>query len=323
MSRPPAASRARIRALPGRRVHLQDGPIDVVLQAWGEPGAVLLAHRAAAARFMDILDELVSDLPELRRAMADAPRVATPVARRMLAACAPFAGEFITPMAAVAGGVADELMGAMRTAAALDRAFVNDGGDIAVHMTPGCDLTIGLVADVARGMAGALDGAVRLQAGSGVGGVATSGAQGRSFSLGVADAVTALARDAASADAAATMIANAVTVESARVRRAPASTLDPDSDLGDRLVTVEVGPLDDEEIDLALSRGLAQARTYRERGLVIDAALSLQGRVVALGPASPLCAPGGSSSRNPRRRLPGPQGDDPTGSGFATTRAPQ
>ncbi|WP_204349766.1 hypothetical protein, partial [Klebsiella pneumoniae] len=79
--------------------------------------------------------------------------------------------------------------------------------------------------------------------GDGIGGIATSGAQGRSFSLGIADSVTVLARDAASADAAATLIANAVDLDHPAIRRRPARNLDPDSDLGDRLVTVGVGDL--------------------------------------------------------------------------------
>ena len=53
----------------------------------------------------------------------------------MHAAVAPFAEEsFITPMAAVAGAVADEILQAMRRAAPLARAYVNNGGDIALHL---------------------------------------------------------------------------------------------------------------------------------------------------------------------------------------------
>ena len=61
--------------------------------------------------------------------------------------------------------------------------------------------------------------------------------------MGIADSVTVLARTGAVADAAATLIANAVDVDDPAIRREPAAELAPDSDLGDRLVTVEVGPL--------------------------------------------------------------------------------
>ena len=90
-------------------------------------------------------------------------------------------------------------------------------------------------------------------------GVATSGWQGRSHSLGIADAVTVLARCAAVADAAATLIANAVDVDHPGIRREPARVLDEDSDLGDRPVTVAVPALDPETIDAALDAGAHDA----------------------------------------------------------------
>ena len=53
----------------------------------------------------------------------------------MHAAVLPYAAEhFITPMAAVAGAVAEEVLGAMMRAAELERAYVNNGGDIALHL---------------------------------------------------------------------------------------------------------------------------------------------------------------------------------------------
>lgn len=275
---PPAIQR-----LTGGRLHLSHGPIDVVLRAWGTPAAMRAAEAAAAALFRSILPGLAAELPELRRPMAQSPRASHPVARRMLAACAPFAPIFVTPMAAVAGAVADALLAAMLDAAALDRAYVNDGGDIALHVAPGESLAIGLAADPARL---ALEGALAITAGSGIGGVATSGRHGRSFSLGIADAVTVIARDAATADVAATLIANAVDVESPAVRRAPARSLDPDSDLGEHPVTMAVGALAPAERASALASGLARAESFRARGLILGAALRLAGEVRTTGAAA-------------------------------------
>ncbi len=272
---PPVVTR-----LDGGRLHLSHGPIDVVLRGWGEAAALRAAEAAAMAMFATILPSLVAELPRLRRPMAEAPRVGHPVARRMVAACAPFAPIFLTPMAAVAGAVADALLAEMLRAAPLSRAYVNDGGDIALHVSPGESLDIGLAADPARL---ALDGALRVTAGSGIRGVATSGRRGRSFSLGIADAVTVLARDAATADAAATLIANAVDVDSAAVQRAPAASLDPDSDLGARLVTVAVGALTPSETARALAAGLSRAEAFRTAGLILGAALRLGGAVRVAG----------------------------------------
>ena len=272
-----------IQQLTGDRLHLSHGPIDVVLKAWGRPAAVRDAYAAACARFPAILPELCDELGALRTPMAELPRVESPVARRMVEACRPFADVFVTPMAAVAGALADELLAHMTAAAPLERAFVNDGGDIAVLVTPGHALDIGVAGDFSRGSVPVLNGSLRLDAGSGIGGIATSGARGRSFSLGIADAVTTLARDAATADAAATLIANAVNVDSTAILRRPARTLDPDSDLGNLPVTVSVGALTSAEIDAALTRGLACAAGYRRRGLIADACLMLAGQTRALG----------------------------------------
>src|SRR3954453_14103700 len=108
----------------GKRLHLQDGPIDLIVEANGREVDVRAAYEAAAHRFTGLLDELCSELAELRKA-ADPMRTALNgvVARRMHAAVTPFAVDgFITPMAAVAGSVAQEILGAMLTAAPLDRA---------------------------------------------------------------------------------------------------------------------------------------------------------------------------------------------------------
>src|SRR5262249_28174288 len=148
--------------------------------------------------------------------------------------------QFITPMAAVAGAVADELIAFFRSDPAITRAYVNNGGDIALHLTSGQTYRVGLYADlgrVKRREITGLDGDFEVTAEMSVRGVATSGWRGRSFSLGIADSVTVLAATAAEADAAATMIANRVNIDDPAIQRAPANTLKDDTDLGDRLVT--------------------------------------------------------------------------------------
>jgi ApbE superfamily uncharacterized protein (UPF0280 family) len=272
-----------VQELAGGRLHLSHGPIDIVLKAFGTPDAVERAGRAAIARFPKILPELCAELSRLRCVIGSGVPPESPVGRRMVAACRPFSDVFVTPMAAVAGSVADELLSVMLDAAPIARAYVNDGGDIAVFCGPGQALEIAVAGDFGRGPVPSRSGTVRITHGDAVGGIATSGARGRSFSLGIADSVTVLAADAASADAAATLIANAVDCDHPAILRRPALELDPDSDLGERLVTVRVPPLAAAEVARALARGLARAQKYRERGLIIDAALSLQRQTVTLG----------------------------------------
>src|ERR1700687_517071 len=112
--------RAQIQMLPdGRRLHMHDGPIDVVVEAFGEVSEIEVAYRAAAARFVGILDELCGELDFLRRpACEDGYFPSGPMARRMVAAVKPYASQtFITPMAAVAGAVAEEILETMVAAA--------------------------------------------------------------------------------------------------------------------------------------------------------------------------------------------------------------
>jgi ApbE superfamily uncharacterized protein (UPF0280 family) len=268
----------------GRRLHLQDGPIDLIVEARGRETNLRAAYHAAVRRFTGLLDELCDELPALRQA-ADPEQclLKGAVARRMHEAVAPFAADhFITPMAAVAGSVAEEILGAMLREASLDRAYVNNGGDIALHLADKEQFTVGLMD---RPDQFGLMRTMLIDAGDPSRGVATSGRHGRSFSLGIADAVTVLARTAAQADAAATIIANAVDLPGhPAIIRCPAEELQPDSDLGARLVTREVGPLKEFEIVAALEAGSDKARALFAAGLIDGAALHLQGRtrVIAL-----------------------------------------
>jgi uncharacterized protein len=265
----------------GRRLHLQHGPIDLIIHADGCCEEVALAYRQAETHFKDLLDILVRDLPLLRQPIGEARPAATgPVARRMIDAVWPHRRVFITPMAAVAGAVADEMLAALCAGRSLTRAYVNDGGDIALHLTPGQSFAVGLVAEIE---APAIDGLVTITADMPVRGVATSGAAGRSFSLGIADAVTVLARDAATADAAATIIANAVDVDDAAIERRPARELQPDSDLGDLPVTVAVGALPPDAVRAALLAGHAEAERLRAAGLIEAAVLVLRRRYAIAG----------------------------------------
>lgn len=261
--------------LPGDRLHLQHGPIDLIIWADAAPAARAQGYEAAFAATSDVLAALVSELPLLRAPLGERPpNLGGPVARAMVDACWPHRDRFITPMAAVAGAVADHVLAALRAAGDVERAYVNNGGDIALHVAADRPLMIGVVRDLAMAVP---EGQIRVAQGSGIGGVATSGWRGRSFSLGIADAVTVLAATAAMADAAATMIANAVDLAHPGIGRQPARSLDPDSDLGERLVTVAVPTLPAEDTERALAAGVAVAERLRDRGLIIGTLLSLQG----------------------------------------------
>lgn len=284
MTAKPKQPRAQLAMLPdGRRAHFNDGPIDLIIEADGAPDVVSAAYVKAAARFSTILDELCGELSSLRTpADSIGSNLVGAVARRMQAAVKPYAQQcFITPMAAVAGAVAEEIVAVLAASEGITRAYVNNGGDIAIYLTPDQSYSTALVDDP---RSPAAMGKVTIPFRSPVRGVATSGRHGRSFSLGIADAVTVLATNAAQADAAATMIANAVDLPGHHaVTRKPACELQVESDLGSRLVTVDVGFLCRAELEMALDRGCACARDLAIRGLINCAALRIRGLTRVIG----------------------------------------
>ena len=308
-------------ALSDGRWHFQHGPIDLVIGADGDAPALAAAHAAAWQRFETVLTELVAELPLLRRPVRGPCPLQGVIARRMWWACHPFHSVYITPMAAVAGAVAQELIGAYAREG-VRRAWINNGGDIALHLAEGASVNVGVIADISahtpfglryrspgatrpfdtpsgvpcpepvegsgRTGAGAsdTDASFMVDAAMPVRGIATSGWRGRSFSLGVADSVTVLAKTAAMADAAATIIANAVDIDDPRIERRPANELKDDSDLGELPVTVDVPLLPAEAVQVALERGLRRAHDLRRDGLIHSALLVCQQHVVRVEPAS-------------------------------------
>ena len=285
---------AQRQALSDARWHYQHGPIDLVVRADGDEDAVQAVHEAAWQVFESILPTLVRELPTLRQPVqaAQGNPLKGEVARRMWSACAPLvattADGFITPMAAVAGAVAQQVLQCYQRDG-IARAWVNNGGDIALHLAEGQSLRIGLVTDMARALASSpleelqVDGQLRVHADMPVRGVATSGWRGRSQSLGIAETVTVLAATAAQADAAATLIGNAVNVNDVRIERCPADQVRDDTDLGERLVTLNVPPLDPGQILIALQHGRVYAERLRQQGLIFAALLSCQGQFAFSG----------------------------------------
>jgi len=285
------------------RWHFQHGPIDLVIGADGDATALAAAHAAAWQRFETVLTELVAELPLLRRPVRGPCPLQGGIARRMWWACRPFHSVYITPMAAVAGAVAQELIAAYAREG-VRRAWINNGGDIALHLAEGASVSVGVVADISEhspfrlslskpdpstssGRTGLqdLDAGFTVDAATPVRGIATSGWRGRSFSLGIADSVTVLAKTAAMADAAATIIANAVDASDPRIERRPANQMKDDSDLGDLPVTVDVPPLPAETVCAALERGRRRARDLQRDGLIHSALLVCQQQVARADPA--------------------------------------
>jgi len=263
------------------RLHLQHGPIDLILHVDASEEIRKRLYSAAKKRFSTVLQELVVEMDLLKHPWsADLPDPKGGIAQKM---CFAVRGSdiFVTPMAAVAGAVADEVLEAMLYEAKnpdpcleeIQRMYVNNGGDIAFWLNAGESFSIGVVDNPGIPE---LNARVSLAYESPVRGIATSGWRGRSQSLGIADAVTVLAGSAATADAAATLIANDVNVYYPGILKRPASEVKDESDLGMLPVTVDVPPLPVDQISEALKRGAQTAGNFIRTGKIEAAYLSLQ-----------------------------------------------
>lgn len=281
----PAPRRA---LLPDGRLHLQDGPIDLIIGIEGIRPAVLEAREAAWRSLHGVLAALSQELTALRAPLfGRMPGMRHPIAQRMVEAAWPHRSHFITPMAAVAGAVAEHVLLAIVAVPGITLAHVNNGGDIALHLSPASSLRVGLMEGP---QSAGPSGLAVIRGGDAVRGIATSGWQGRSFSRGIADAVTVLATRAPEADAAASIIANAVDVDHPAVERCAANLLDPDSDLRDLPVTTAVGDLPPEVVEAALDQGAHCAEGLLARGLIFGTCLRLKGRMRLIGAAGALAS---------------------------------
>lgn len=265
------------------RLYLRHGPIDVFLSVECKNRELEYeAYRAVANRFHTILEELSGELSLLRSAItAGSPVPEGEIAKSQYYAARNFSFDyFVTPMICVAGAIADYLVRVVLDTVPATRVFANNGGDIAVNLFHGRHFDFAICNDLKRGT---LRDTIIINQSDCIGGIATSGWSGRSHSLGIADAVTVLASSAVIADAAATLIANAVDLPgSKKVTRVAARELAPDSDLGEKLVTVDVADLDGFEKQTALSSGASVAKEMLACGLIKTAYLSLQSNSVVV-----------------------------------------
>ncbi len=269
--------------LDDHRLHLQHGPIDLIIGA--DPtssGDRTAAFQLAVQAFETVLERLVEELPLLQSPISPkSPRPKGQVALRMDHAVRPHCKTFVTPMATVAGAVADQVLAAMTQAMPLKRAYVNNGGDIALHLGPNESFYTAIF-----DLQGHQLGRIKLSSEHGIGGIASSGQGGRSLSFGIADSVTILAKNAAIADVAATLIGNAVDLTNhPAITRQKAKDVKPDTDLGDHPVVTNVGMLSNLDIKTALNSGHAVAEKMLADGLITGAALFLRGKHKVTGPA--------------------------------------
>ncbi len=255
------------------------GPMTLTISAWAEGEARPVIASRAAVLALDILEELAAVQPLLKAPVGRIKNLkeCSPILRKAIQLSRAVSPE-LTGLASVAGLAADAVLEeAVHLGAS--RVIVNNGGDIALKVSDGHPVRVGMKTHPE----GEVTHFLEIAAENSIGGVATSGWTGRSFSTGVADVVTVWAMDCAIADAAATWIAARTDVNSTRVSRAPAGDLDPETDIPLLKVTREVGRLNPKEKKVALETGLAEAGRLVAKGIIRGAFLAVQGETRWIG----------------------------------------
>jgi len=200
--------------------------------------------------------------------------------RKMLFAVKECADLELTPMAAVAGVLAD-LTADWLSDHGATKVLVDNGGDIAIRLSQGETVRIGISPGV--NMPGVI-GCIDLDSNDDIGGVATSGMGGKSFTMGIANAVVVFAKTASVADACSTSIANHTCTEHDLIERCPAKLLDPDTDIPDHLIVTGVGNLPEKVIKTALKNGSLRSKSLQNDGKIAGSIIICQGYKVITSP---------------------------------------
>jgi len=217
------------------------------------------------ARFRNIITKNIREIGSIE--------LLPSLVQKMILTSKRFEDPTVTPLIAVAGAGADEVADFIFNTGKADKVVVNNGGDIAIRLKNDEVVRVGIKSDLTDK---AVSHLITVTLASEIGGVATSGFGGRSFTRGVANAAVAIANDATSADVAATLIGNATDVESTAVIKVLAKELYGATDIPDLSVTKTIGHLEKSQIEEALDRGMQKAGTFQERGLILGTFLAVK-----------------------------------------------
>ena len=266
-----------ISVIDAESVLVECGPMRLVIRAWNKKQPQIKLARRAAEKSILYLERIARCRTILRRPLPEIKELPEDeLAFRMIASVRAVGDEDLTPMAAVAGTIADAVADWLFEREAT-RVIVDNGGDIAVRIVAGEGVTVGVRPRVDSGH---ISHVINLDSGRSTWGVTTSGVGGRSLTRGIASAVTVLANNASVADAAATAVANACFVEDNGIVQVLAENIDPNSDLAGIPVTVEVGPLSTDKISIALNTALRKAEYLSQKDVIIGALITLDNVIV-------------------------------------------
>ena len=272
--------------LPSGSVLVDYGPMRMFISVF-ESGRPLVDLAKEGARVaMGVLEELARYLPVIKRKARELEddKSYPDVVGRMIESTKKMGEPDLTPLAAVAGTTSDVVADFLYSLGGT-KIIVDNGGDIAIRLREGEVARVGVKTDIDASHPTYL---IPIDSTMGVGGVATSGLGGRSFTKGIASAATVLSQSASLADAAATVIGNFTNVEDPSIKRFLAERIYPDTDIAGEWVTTEVGRLSQEKIEEAVRNGLSKAHSICQKGFIKAALVAVKDQVVWTSSLEPL-----------------------------------
>ena len=267
-----------IQTLPSGTVLVDSGPMRMFITVMEKGKPIISLAKEGAYLAIQILEDLAEFLPviKIKSQELKIEEAFPDIVRRMIEATKKMGEPDLTPLAAVAGTTSDRVAYFISGRGGT-KIIVDNGGDIAIRLREGEMAKVGVKTEIGAKQPIYL---VSIDSTMGIGGVATSGLGGRSFTKGIASAATVFAENASLADAAATVIGNFTNVDDPNISRTFAEKIYPDTDIAGEWVTVEVGKLSSEKIEEALTNGLNKANSICQKGFIKGALIAVQGKVV-------------------------------------------
>ncbi|MFL2822295.1 MAG: UPF0280 family protein [Alphaproteobacteria bacterium] len=256
------------------KLFMENGPTNIIAEAFSSKKIEI--YNFICEYSSKFLKDLSFEIETLKKPTSKKNIFVSEIANTMFESTQLFLPNFITPMASVAGSIAELLLLKVVEKFDVNKMYINNGGDISLYINKNEKFNFSI--------GGETSFVVEYADINGFGGIATSGWKGRSFSMGIADSVTVIAEKASIADAAATIIGNHIDLKNSnKVKKTVANNLYENTDLNDKLITVSVENLTKNEIRRAISKGKNISEYYISKNLIKSVIINLQDNILILG----------------------------------------
>ena len=256
------------------KLYIENGPTNIIAEAFSLDKKEI--YNLICEYSSKYLKDLSLEIDNLKRPTSENKKFKSEIANRMFNSTKLFLPDFITPMASVAGAISESILLKVLEKYSVNKIYINNGGDISLYVSESEKFNFSIGGETSY-----IFEYANL---NGIGGIATSGWKGRSFSSGIADSVTVIAEKASIADAAATIICNKIDLKNSnKIIKKKANDFYENTDLDDRLITVSVENLTEQEIEKAISKGKITSEYFIAKNIIKSVIINLQNNILIIG----------------------------------------